>query len=155
MSIGIIITVILIGIFLILVDVFLIPGTFIPGLFGLAMMTFGIYMAFLNYGSLVGSLSLGGSFLATSVIAVLGYKSLKKSKFIERSVVEGKVNVIDGDLFKVGDLGETIAVLRPNGKILINGKRMEAYSKGPYIEVGVKVVIYKIAEGKIYVKPYE
>jgi membrane-bound ClpP family serine protease len=148
-----IIAIIIISLILINVELFIIPGTTVFGIAGAAGLIAGLVLAF-NYGPVVGTWTLVGSLLMLLLSFWLFIRMLRNRKLAVQAEISGRVNVIAEEVqVNIGDEGETISVLRPNGKVLIGNQKFEAYSFGSYIDKGTKVVIAKITADKIYVKP--
>jgi len=153
MSWTIIIAVILAGLFLLVVEFYLIPGTTIVGILGGVVIIAGIYLAFANYGPTAGLITFLVSGVLAIALLVMGYRALTSEKYAVHHAISGKVNVLEQNVVKKGDRGKTFSHLRPNGKAVINGKRLEVWSVGDFIDDEVAVEVTKITGNKIYVKP--
>ena len=70
-----------------------------------------------------------------------------------KAEITGKVNELEQHLYKIGDKGTTVSELRPNGKAIFNGERIDVYSTGEYIARNTEVEIIKITHDKIFIKP--
>lgn len=153
MGLELIIAIIIISLLLINVELFIIPGTTVFGIVGAVGLVAGLVLAF-NYGPVVGTWTLAGSLMALLLSFWLFIRMLRNKKLAVQAEISGRVNVIADEVqVTVGDKGETISVLRPNGKVLIGNQKFEAYSFGSYLDKGTAVEIAKITADKIYVKP--
>ena len=54
--------------------------------------------------------------------------------------------------FLIGETGICVTVLRPSGRVEINGKVYQAVSMGEFIEVGESVMVSDTDENQIVVK---
>ena len=69
-----------------------------------------------------------------------------------KAEITGKVNEIEKNLYNIGDKGIAVSELRPNGKGMFNGNKIDIYSNGEYIQRDTAVEIIKITNDKIFVK---
>jgi membrane-bound ClpP family serine protease len=99
-----------------------------------------------------GSIILASTLVATCILLYAGFKTYSSGKIALKDVSEGKATTLEDAFAHVGDEGITTSYLRPNGKAMINGNKLEVYSLGEYIEGNKKVKVVKIAENKIFVK---
>lgn len=144
---------IFIGLLLVFVEVIFIPGTTVVGIIGGVLMIIGIYFVYKEYGNEIGNYTLGFSVLANVILLIVGFKFITSNKATLNASIDSKVNILDLEKIKIGDNGTTFTVLRPNGKAIINGERVEVYSVGEYIDKDTSVEVSKIADNKIFVKP--
>jgi membrane-bound serine protease (ClpP class) len=80
-------------------------------------------------------------------LAFIGGVRLTQSKFFDRIALVSTQQRSEGYTSRfikesmIGIKGTTITLLRPSGKILINGKNFDAYTRGEYIGKDKKVEI--------------
>lgn len=153
MSLLIIFGLLFVGLLLIIVEVIFIPGTTLVGIIGALLMITGIYFVYDHYGANTGNYTLIASVIANIVILIIGFRFITSNKIALQTTIDSKVNVLENDNMKIGDSGITFTDLRPNGKALLNGERVEVYSLGEYLEKNTPVEIVKISDYKIFVKP--
>lgn len=154
MSIAIVVLIVVIAVFLIIVEIFFIPGTTIFGIIGGVALSVAIYLAYKENSMMFGHGMVGLSVVLLILFFLFGKNMTKSSTFsLGETAIEGKVNVLDKELVKVGDKGTVLTVLKPNGKAKINDKKLEVYSTGSYIDSETEIEVVKIASGKIFVKP--
>ncbi|MFK7952305.1 MAG: nodulation protein NfeD [Ekhidna sp.] len=152
-----------IGVILIMLEVFVIPGFGVAGILGL-ICTLGSLMlitvnndlfdfSFVSEGELFISIAtvLAGLF-GTIIIMVLGGTRFVNSNMFQRIAladVQAKSEGYTSSFYKpdlVGKKGITYTVLKPSGKVEIEGQLYDAYTRGNY--VGEKIEIEVIsAEG--------
>lgn len=152
MDIWIVSGIILLGLLIVIIEIFFLPGTTVFGIVGGIIVVAGVYLGFAEYGMKTGSIILGGTLVATCILLYAGFKTYSSGKIALKEVSEGKAPISEAALAGIGDEGVTISYLRPEGKALINGNRVEVFSLGEYIESNKKVKVVKIAENKIFVK---
>jgi membrane-bound serine protease (ClpP class) len=79
-------------------------------------------------------------------------KKLKKSKAMALE------DIIDGEAFvspvNIGETGSAVTDLRPAGTALINGKNIDVYSEGEYIEKGAKIKVISTENAGVKVAVY-
>ena len=123
---GLVITLILVGIILILVEILLIPGIGIAGILGLTSICGSAYYAFAHLGGKT-------------------WKRLELDTVIDKHIKEEEV--------AVGDRGMAATRLGPIGTARINDKSYEVTSLEGMIDAGTRVEIVHIENNKIYVRP--
>jgi len=153
MDIWLIAGVILLGLLIVVIEIFFLPGTTIFGIVGGIIVIAGIYLGFAEHGMKKGSIILGLTLLATVILFYFGFKTYSSGRIALKGVLEGKANVMEENIAGVGDEGVTVSYLRPNGKAMIRGNKVEVFSLGEYIEANKKIKVVKIADNKIFVKP--
>lgn len=151
MDIWLISGVILLGLLIVIVEIFFLPGTTIFGIVGGIIVVAGVYLGFAEYGMKTGSIILGCTLMATCVLLYAGFRTYSSGKIALKNVSEGKAPITEPPVAGVGDEGITISYLRPEGKAMINGNKVEVFSLGEYIEANKKIKVVKIAENKIFV----
>ena len=68
------------------------------------------------------------------------------------SLQGNKMNVLDAEEIKVGDVAKTLSALRPMGTVMFINKRYEAQSNGEHISENADVTIMQILPNKVIVK---
>lgn len=147
---GLVITLILVGVILILVEILLIPGIGIAGILGLASICGSAYYAFAHLGSWTGVIV---TVVNIALLAVLIFYALrgKTWKRLELDTVIDKH--IKEEEVAVGDRGMAATRLGPIGSARINDKSYEVTSLEGMIDAGTRVEIVHIEHNKIYVRP--
>lgn len=151
----VVVTLILIGLAFLLLEILVIPGTGVAGIVGFILIGIGVWQAYTYYGAATGHWVLGGTIVGT--VAVLAYSLRAKTwrRISLKSEIESKVNLIDEDKLKPGDPGKSISRLVPTGKAVFNNEFYEVRTMGEFLDPDVDIVIEKIEDHKIYVKPKE
>jgi len=152
MTILAIIILIILGIALLLVEILMLPGI-VVGVIGVGLTITGIVMAYTNFGMSAGNLTLFGTFVSTLVSLYFALKSKTWDKVALKSSIDSKVNTIKEDTVKVGDEGITITRLATIGRVLVNDMTFDAESPNKFIDPQTQIIVTKIMNGKLIVKP--
>jgi membrane-bound serine protease (ClpP class) len=142
-----------IGLMLIAVEIFVLPGFGVAGISGLVITVGSLFLIMINndafdfefvpMNSLLYALaaSLGGT-LGGIILLLVGGSKLPESRFFKRIALTHTQNRSEGYVAYrfaeslLGRKGTAETVLRPSGKVMIDGKIHDAYTRGDYIEKG-------------------
>jgi len=152
MALGVIITILLLGLLLIFLEIFFIPGTTLFGMLGGVAVIVGVALMYAYYGRNYGNVSLAFSAVSIVMLVIAGFKLIDSNKLAMKGEITGKVNELQPHTYNVGDTGITVTDLRPNGKAVINEIKIEVYSSGDFISRDAQIQISKITNDKIFVK---
>ncbi|UII23251.1 nodulation protein NfeD [Fulvivirga ligni] len=147
-----------IGIILIAMEVFVIPGFGVAGVLGITFTLSSLVLVMLNNDlfnfSFVGSnellLALAatlGGFLGSLAVLFIGGVRFTESKAFARIALTDTMGREEGftsnfnEVSLVGKTGEAYTILRPSGKVLIEGEVYDAYTRGEYIEKGTPIIV--------------
>jgi membrane-bound ClpP family serine protease len=151
---GIIVALILLGLFLIVVEIFLIPGITLAGIGGLGCLVGGVIYAYSNYGNTVGHITLISTIALTAFTLAFSLRSKTWKFFMLNTNIEGNVTTeVLADKIQPGDSGLTISRLTPMGKVRINQLVLEAKSEGTYIDQKTEIVVVRFDGPRVIVKP--
>lgn len=147
---GLIITLILLGLLLVLAEILLIPGVGIAGVLGLLAMGGSCAYAFVEMGNITGIIvtSVNAVLLVALIIWVLRaqtWKRLSLETNIDSKAVVPEVEV------SVGDKGRSVTRLAPMGTVRFGDNSLEVTSMEGLIDPGMDVQVVAIEDGKIYV----
>lgn len=147
---GLIITLILLGLLLVLAEILLIPGVGIAGVLGLLAMGGSCAYAFMEMGNMTGIIvtSVNAVLLVALIIWVLRaqtWKRLSLETNIDSKAVVPEVEV------SVGDKGRSVTRLAPMGTVRFGDNSLEATSMEGLIDPGMDVQVVAIEDAKIYV----
>lgn len=148
-----IILLIFLGLLLLLIEFAVIPGVTIAGIGGFALLGLSIYIAFSEYGTGIGFLTLTFVLIASPLLIFYFFKSKTGKHMVLESLIDGKVETVDNEKIHTGDTGKTIGRLAPSGKVKINGEIVEAQSVGGYIDHNTEIRVVKILTNKVIVEP--
>ncbi|MDR0738301.1 MAG: NfeD family protein [Prevotellaceae bacterium] len=150
---GLIITLIIIGIMLLLLELLVIPGFGITGILGIAALIGGIVLSYTSIGTTAGHLTLFLSLAGCGVALWIIMRSKTWNRISLKTNIDDKVDVLPEQKgIKTGDSGIALTRLAPMGKIRINNVDVEATSREGIINTGQTVAVVKIDGTKIIVK---
>ena len=147
-----------IGIILLILEVFVIPGFGIAGISGIFLIVGSLILVMLNNDyfdfsfvdagdiTKAAAATLSGM-LASVMLMFFGGVRLTQTKVFKRISLEETQQTSDGYTSNfnqqsyMGMKGTTYTVLRPSGKIFVNGELKDAYTRGEFIEKDKKVEI--------------
>ena len=149
---GLIITLILLGLVLIFAEILLIPGIGVAGILGLLSIGGSCFYAFHQMGTTVGVIVTvaDAALLVALTIWVLRAKTWKKLTL--ETTVDGKAVDADEEIL-VGERGVTVTRLAPMGMVRFGGESVEVKALEGMIDPGVDVEVVMIEDKKIYVQP--
>ena len=142
------------GIVLVLLEIIFIPGTTILGIIGMAIMLFGIILAYSNFGPQYGTVVLIGTLLAGGTLTIYGFRQGSWKKFALKTAIKSRFNEdMKPNLF-VDDKGKAVSALRPIGKAEFGDRTYEVRTIGNYVNTGTSVKVIRIDEQqRIFVEP--
>lgn len=148
---GLIISLIIIGLLLLFAEILLIPGVGIAGVLGLVSLGGSCFYAFNQLGSTVGAIV-----TAVNVVLVVGLSIyVLRAKTWKRLSLDTNIDskaVADTGL-AVGDRGVTVSRLAPMGSVRFDTELVEVKALEGFVDPEVEVEIVLMEDGKIYVKP--
>lgn len=149
---GLIISLIIIGMVLILTEIMLIPGVGVAGVLGFLSVGGACYLAFGEYGTLVGIIVLASNALVLVLLLIYVLRAQTWKKFTLNTNIDSKA-VSTENVIEIGDYAKTVTRLAPIGSIRFDNKVMEAKALEGMIDSGVDVEVVLIEDNKIYVSP--
>lgn len=150
---GLIITLIVLGIILIIVELVLIPGIFVVGILGLASLVGSCYIGFSEYGNTGGVIVIAVNIILLVVFVVLALRSKTWKKISLDTNIDSRADTSPQEKgVEVGSEGVTITRLNPMGKAKIGTVFLEVSAQGGIIDPEQEIVVTLIDDNKIYVK---
>jgi membrane-bound serine protease (ClpP class) len=157
------------GFLLIALEIFLMPGSIIVGATGVVALVTGLTFSLLsNDGFDFSHVRLEDSLTALSIVLLamagalalflVGSKYAKKSTAFKKMILHTSMPSGDGFVSSVemqvavGEPGLTATLLRPSGKVTINGQAYPATSESGYIEAGENVEVLRIQSAMLVVR---
>ncbi len=159
-----------VGIGLLAVEIFVIPGFGIAGIAGIMLMLTGLTMSLIDnvvfeFQGLAAFDKIALLFARVLLTVIIGFiasiyfsKKVGTSnmfrKFALETVQDKNEGYVSVQLNKeecVGKIGVTHTVLRPSGRIMVDGKLMDAKAEFGYIDKGKEVKIIRCEAGQMYV----
>jgi len=147
-----------IGIILIMLEILVIPGFGVAGIAGIFLTTGSLVLVMLNNDTFdftfvpfedvfIAVMTTMAGLLGSVAILFIGGVRLTDSRVFKRIALTDTMSRDEGytSNFKkesmVGKQGKTYTVLRPSGKVLIEGELYDAYTRGDYIDKGKNIVV--------------
>lgn len=152
MTLVAIIVLILLGLLLLLLEFAVVPGVTIAGIGGFLMLAGSVWLAFYQYGTFAGIVTLTVVLISAPAIIYYFFRSKAGKKMVLETNIDAKVETFETDYIAEGDEGITIGRLAPSGKVKINGVSVEAHSTGQLIDHNTPVRVLKVMPGKILVE---
>ncbi len=147
-----------VGILLIAAEIFVIPGFGVAGISGIIISigSLGLMMldnewldfTFVGLGQIQEAVTTTlAAAMATIIMMLLGASRLGNSRVLQRVALQGTLSSDLGytsrlsDKNMVGLTGKAYTVLRPSGKVMIDGQVHDAATRGDYIEKGEEIIV--------------
>lgn len=159
------------GLILIGLEIFVIPGFGVAGISGIALLLFGLVTSMLRNDGLDYSGVSGTAFLESLAVVLSGMagalllflagsKAFASSPVFRKMVLNTSLPSDSGfsaaiPLPPPGSRGETSTLLRPSGKVLIEGQQYTASAESGFIEGGRSVEVTAISGGHLVVRESE
>lgn len=121
------------GIVLLTLEIVALPGM-VAGIFGIALLVFGVWESYAMYGSTFGTIVLLICIAIGTLLLFIFLKTKTWKRFSLNEQSDSKVNQIDSPTLQVGSKGVTIARLAPTGKALIDGALYEVHALNKFID---------------------
>ncbi len=148
-----IILLIVLGLVLLLIEFAVIPGVTVAGIGGFILLGISVYIAFIEYGTGIGFLTLAFVLIASPFLIYYLFQSKTGKKMILESLIDSKAETNISEKIQLGDLGKTLGRLAPSGKVKVNGEIAEAVSTGGFVDHNTEIKVVKILSNKIIVEP--
>jgi membrane-bound serine protease (ClpP class) len=159
----------IVGIGLIGLEIFVIPGFGVAGIAGIALTMASLFLIMVNNDAFdfkfvpmnellyAMTAALGGT-VGGIILLLVGGSKLPDTRFFRKIALTDTQNRSDGYVSVqftgslVGKKGTAETVLRPSGKVLIDDKIYDAYTRGDYIEKGQPVEVISDEGASLKVK---
>ncbi len=148
---GLIISLILVGLILIFVEVLLVPGVGVAGILGLLSMAGSCFYAFHEMGNLTGSIVTGVNALLLLILVIYILRAKTWKKMTLDTNIDSKAVSEESATLSVGDVGKTLTRLSPMGTARFVDLVVEVKAIEGMIDPGQNVEIVLIEDNKIYV----
>ena len=147
----------LVGLVLICLEVF-VPGG-ILGTIGFLLIVGSIWVAFVRLGTVGGSYFLvGGLVLAMASVYVVmrfGTKTRLSGKMFLQSTEKGFRTISENLEDLQGRTGISLTTLRPSGKAMIDGRKVNVVTEGMFISKGSKIKVVMVEGNRVVVRGIE
>ncbi|MDR2498419.1 MAG: nodulation protein NfeD [Tannerellaceae bacterium] len=155
-----------VGVLLVALEIFVIPGFGLAGISGIILIIAGLALSLLDnvdfnfegvsssdYGRSMLTVLLGvglGFFAALWISSRIGSRGIFKRVALATDLADAiSVPVVHG---LIGKNGRSLTVLRPSGKVVIDGEIYDAISETGFVEKGVWVKVVRTENAQVYVE---
>lgn len=147
---GLIITLIILGILLLLAEILIFPGVGVAGVLGVLLMGGACWYAFYLYGTTVGLIvtAVVVTLLILMMIWVLRAKTWKRMSLETNITAKAVVPEVE---LSVGDRGRSVTRLAPMGMARFGDCSVEVTAREGMIDPGVEVEVVAIDGNKVFV----
>lgn len=149
---GIIILLVLLGVFFLVVELMLLPGVTVGTILSLVSYAVAAYMAFVRFGVTGGAVTIAVIIAVSIVAIVLSLRAKTWRKLSLNQKIESSSMETPSDTVAVGQRGTTVSRLSPMGKVNIDGRVYEAKSLDAYIDQRSEVEVTGFENFTIIVK---
>lgn len=144
------------GMILLFAEVF-VPGG-ILGFIGTVLLLFSTVMCFTLYGVRIGFYYFFAIFCFICILIVFVVSFAHRLPFRKFSLIslheDCKFELDDLDSL-VGKEGVALSMLRPIGRIIVDGKRYDAQTEGIYIDKNTHVTVIRVQGNYLIIRPKE
>ncbi|MCI5717861.1 MAG: NfeD family protein [Alistipes sp.] len=152
---GLIILLVLLGVFFLVVELVLLPGVTVGTILSLVSYAVAVYMAFERFGLTGGAVTLAVVVVISLVAVVLSLRAKTWRRFSLRQKIESSSMETPSDTVSVGQCGIAVSRLSPMGKVNIDGRVYEAKSIDSYIDQRSRVEVTGFENFTVVVKRAE
>lgn len=150
---GLIVSLILVGLILIFAEVLIIPGVGVAGILGLISMAGSCFYAFHEMGATAGYIVTGVNALLLLLLVVYILRAKTWKKMALETNIDSKAVSDESSIVSVGDIGKTITRLSPMGSVRFGDMAVEVKAIEGMVDPGCDVEVVMIEENKIYISP--
>lgn len=150
---GLVITLIIVGLILVLAEILLIPGVGVAGILGLLSLGGSCYYAFYEFGNLTGGIVAGVDALLVVLLTIYVLRAKTWKRMSLETNIDAKALDDDSSYVCIGDCGRAVSRIAPMGTVRFGERSVEVKALEGMIDSGEEVEVVMIEEGKIYVSP--
>jgi membrane-bound ClpP family serine protease len=148
---GLIISLIIIGLVLIMAEILIFPGIGFSGILGLLALVGSCLYAWLQISQTAGIIVCSVNVVLVIGLMIFALRSNTWSRLALNTKIDSRAGQ-DETVVTVGEKGKTLTRLAPMGTAKIKDKILEVKSQEGIIDAGVEIEVVLIDDGKIYVK---
>ena len=155
-----------IGVILLLVEIFVIPGFGVVGVSGIVLIFAGLFLSLVNnvdfdFSGVSGvdsgravMIVLTGAFLGMASMVWLSSRIGTTGVFRRVALTADLENTFSSPVLTglIGRTGTALTVLRPSGKVLIEGEVYDGVSESGFIEKGTEIRVVRFENAQVYVE---
>lgn len=159
-----------VGLALIAVEIFVLPGFGVAGIGGIILVIGSLVLIMINndafnfefvrMNDILRALAAAmGGLLGSMILFFVGGSKLPDTKFFKKIALTDTQNSVEGysanfiTVTLTGKKGITETVLRPSGRVTVDGVVYDAYTRGEYIDKGSSVEVVNVTGSSVLVKP--
>lgn len=154
---GIIISLIVLGVFLLALEVFVIPGFGVSGILGIAALVTGIFLV--TDSLLEGLLFTGGALIVLGIIVYLSFRSPRTRRLWQKFTLSTRQTSKGGYVAPkvqyetyLGRTGISLTQLRPAGTADFDGEHLDVVTEGGFIGHGTGIRVIAVEGTRIIVR---
>ena len=152
---GVIILLVLLGVFFLVAELVFLPGVTLGVLLVLSSYGAAAYMAFVRHGIVGGAITIGVILILSLVATIISLRAKTWQRFALKDKVVGQSMDSPEEELKVGQKGVALSRLSPMGKVEIEGKIYEAKSVDAYVDQRSEVEVVGFENFTVRVKRVE
>lgn len=149
---GLIISLVIVGLILILAEILLIPGVGIAGVLGVLSMGGSCFYAFHEFGNLTGGVVTGINAILLVVLLVFVLRAKTWKRMTLETNIDAKAVADESEVVAVGDKGRTLTRLAPMGSVRFGDNVAEVKAIEGMINPGTDVEVVMIEDNRIVVR---
>lgn len=149
---GLIITLIIVGLVLLFAEILLVPGVGVAGILGLLALGGSCYYAFAQMGTMAGVIVTSVNVLLVVALTVWVLRAKTWKRLTLDTNIESKAVPSEASVLVVGDKGKTLTRLAPMGTARFGERAVEVKALEGMVDPGVEVEVVLIEDNKIYVE---
>lgn len=147
---GIVISLIIIGLLLVFAEVLIIPGVGVAGILGIAAMASSCVYAFMEISQTAGIIVTAVNAVLVVLITIWVLRAKTWEKLALATNIDSKAIVPEAEVVP-GTVGVTVTRLAPMGTARFGDLRMEVTAREGIIDPGVEVEVVEVDGIKVYV----
>ncbi len=144
----------LVGVVVVIAEIIL-PSGGILSIVALGVFGYSLFVVFSEISKTVGFILVAADLVLIPVLVIIGLKLLARSPVTLRKTLsrEKGVSSQPSDLDSYIDMqGTAVTDLRPAGKAIINGKRVDVVTRGEYFEKDATIIVTAVTGNQIIVR---
>ena len=144
----------LVGVVVIIAEIIL-PSGGILSIAALGVFGYSLFIVFNEISMIIGFSFVAADLILIPVLVIVGLKLLARSPVTLRKTLsrEEGVSSQSSELENyVGTQGNAVTDLRPAGIAVINGKRVDAVTRGEYLEKNTAIIVTAVTGNQIVVR---
>ena len=144
----------LVGVVVVIAEVIL-PSGGILSIVALGAFGYSLFVVFSEISKTIGFVFVAADLVLIPVLVIVGLKLLAKSPVTLRKTLsrEKGVSSQPSDLDSYIDMqGTAVTDLRPAGKAIINGRRVDVVTRGEYFEKDATIIVTAVTGNQIIVR---